>query len=498
MNVVKNPRVAINECKQCFVFYKNRQIQAKQAESNNINNNSNNLKYDDRPLNNKQSNLQNSRDNSRDNSRSTSQDSHKIINRNSSNMNNISNNSNTSETDHCRPNSNNEQPNHSQKSPQKHSFSIQRLNHEQPKNQRPRVRISSVVENIETREYFKLESESTNDFVDASDNGFDSDNNNNYNKPYEVTQPLHRLKSKSDSEEYLPNKVAAASKPKIITRAENRAKDSPSPSSSVTNLNARERRRQKLRISQNESSSGDLKPPILRRLEAKPQKSEIFYNPDRKANDSASSKKKVSKSCNDIGSEKNRPLVDSLKIFRNINPVPGYQPKLPRFTEKSNGMSISSKKEPNISVYHSSSSSSIASSNDDDPGAELIRQEKRKKRDIKEMDTFIGHLNATLNAENLLRCDSEIDDIKDEILEDLEEEAIQAESSFEQEDDHTETGNNSRKSKERDSYSYGNEDEESSSLSNRTIKNNHDFENMTISNLGATNHMHNRINQLEK
>lgn len=407
-------------------------------------------------------------------------------------MNNISYNmSNKSEPDQYRPNSN-EQPNHSQKSPQKHSFSIQRPNHEQPKNQRPRVRISSVVENIETREYFKLESESTNDFVDANDD-FDSDNNSN--KPYEVTQPLHRLKSKSDSEEYLPKKVAADSKPKIITRAENRAKDSPSPSSSVTNLNARERRRQKLRISQNESSSGDLKPPILRRLEAKPQKSEIFYNPDRKANDSASSKNKVSKSCNDIGSEKNRPLVDSLKIFRNINPMPGYQPHLPRFTEESNGKPISSK---NTSVYHSSSSSSIASSNDDDPGAELIRQEKRKKRDIKEMDTFIGHLNATLNAENLLRCDSEIDDIKDEILEDLEEEAIQAESSFEQEDDHTETGNDSRKSKARSSYSYGNDDEESSSLSNRTIKNNDDFENKTINNLGATNHMHNRIYQLEK
>ena len=101
-------------------------------------------------------------------------------------------------------------------------------------------------------------------------------------------------------------------------------------------MNARERRRQKLRLSQNDSGSGDLKPPILRRLEAKAQKSEIFYNAERRPSSDASGHK-VSKSCNDMGSDKNRPLVDSLKIFRNINPVAGYQPNLPRFAEESNG-----------------------------------------------------------------------------------------------------------------------------------------------------------------
>lgn len=61
---------------------------------------------------------------------------------------------------------------------------------------------------------------------------------------------------------------------------------------------------------------GDLKPPILRRLEAKPQKSENF---DNRLNKKVS--KNVSKSCNDIDNGKKPPLVDSLKIFRNINPV---------------------------------------------------------------------------------------------------------------------------------------------------------------------------------
>ena len=140
---------------------------------------------------------------------------------------------------------------------------------------------------------------------------------------------------------------------------------------------------------------------------------------------------------------------------------------------------------------HSSSSSSLASSNDDDPANELLRLEKRKKRDLKELDTFIGHLDATLNAANLLRCDSEIEDIKDEMLEDLEEEAIQAETAF--------GGRETGQFGAADGGGFSCErDEEGGSLSSRTIRNNEDLENMTIGHLGATNHMHNRINQLEK
>ena len=66
-------------------------------------------------------------------------------------------------------------------------------------------------------------------------------------------------------------------------------------------------------------SQDDLKPPILRRLEAKPQKSEHFYNSDNRSNKYIT--KNVSKSCNDIDNEKKPPLVDSLKIFRNIKPM---------------------------------------------------------------------------------------------------------------------------------------------------------------------------------
>ncbi len=257
-------------------------------------------------------------------------------------------------------------------------------------------------------------------------------------------------------------------------------------SSIQTNFNARERRRQKLRLSQNESSSSELKPPILRRLEVKAQKSEIFYNSDNNKKNSSSisnsHQKHISKSCNDIDNQKNsRQLVDSLKIFRNINPVPGE-------ISGTKNLNDSDKKQaekqqnpfyPKINSSNSSSSSSIASSNDDDPGKKLIRVEKQKKRDIKELNTFIGHLTSTLNAANLLRCDSDIDDIKDEILEDLEEEAILAEESCRDDED------------------------EENDISNQTIRNGRaggscDVGGLTINNLGATNHMYNRIRQLEK
>ncbi len=204
----------------------------------------------------------------------------------------------------------------------------------------------------------------------------------------------------------------------------------------------------------------------------------------------------MSKSCNDIENEKNgRPLVDSLKIFRKINPIAGGAsgPKTPSdIYKKQSAMDrdpFYPKKDLVNSSSHSSSSSSIASSNDDDPGKQLIRMEKRKKRDIKELNTFIGHLNSTLNAANLLRCDSDMDDIKDEILEDLEEEAIQAEESC--------------RKPVSGSYEEEEDEEEDDEVSNQTIRNGrssgkNDEAELTINNLGATNHMHNRIRQLEK
>ncbi len=79
------------------------------------------------------------------------------------------------------------------------------------------------------------------------------------------------------------------------------------------------------------------------------------------------------------------------------------------------------------------------------------------------------------------------------MLEDLEEEAIQAETAF--------GGGESGRFRAADGGGFScerNWDEEGGSLSSRTIRNNEDLENMTIGHLGATNHMHNRINQLEK
>lgn len=166
-------------------------------------------------------------------------------------------------------------------------------------------------------------------------------------------------------------------------------------------------------------------------------------------------------------------------------------------------------------LSQSSSSSSVASSNDDnDPTKDKLRNEKKKKREKKEMDSFIDQLSSTLNLAILNnKNDSEVEDIKDEILEDLEEEAIQAEL------------NNSDKSNKklinpvvqarpkRTSFfnsSYSNDDddkeeEEDDDISNSTITQvksskpkNESNDLSNINNLGATNHMHNRINQLEK
>lgn len=231
-----------------------------------------------------------------------------------------------------------------------------------------------------------------------------------------------------------------------------------------------------------------------------------------------------------MDNEKNRPLVDSLKIFRNINPMSGgAQQRVQQQSKSSNLLNKKQnamdrdpyypKKQLTNSSSQSSSSSSIASSNEDDPGMEMVRMEKRKKKDFKEIETFIGHLNSTLNAANLLRCDSDMDDIKDEVLEDLEEEAIQAE--FEEKDNSFRENKNRASGESFDyrspisqprksalpfsSSSYSNDEENESGSdnvesSNRTIRNSgkENVSELTINNLGATNHMHNRINQLEK
>ena len=142
------------------------------------------------------------------------------------------------------------------------------------------------------------------------------------------------------------------------------------------------------------------------------------------------------------------------------------------------------------------------------------------------MDSFIDQLSSTLQLDNLnYKCD---EDIKDEIFEDLEEEAIQAESMNENKSNVSRNKKSSPPPKAnrpaRTAFFNGNlsnEDEENEEnldeeedddchddISNMTIankKNNKlkptskDLADLnSINNLGATNHMHNRINQLER
>ena len=129
-------------------------------------------------------------------------------------------------------------------------------------------------------------------------------------------------------------------------------------------------------------------------------------------------------------------------------------------------------------------------------------------RDKREMDNFIDKLNSTLNAANLLRCDSDMDDIKDEILEDLEEEAIQAEFDIYEKRDSSvkniKSNGDETKHTKRTSFLSGNfsDNEEEDEISNKTIRSSprrNDLAEVTINNnMGVTNHMHNRINQLER
>ena len=58
---------------------------------------------------------------------------------------------------------------------------------ESEKKNRPRVRISSVVENIETRECFRLQTDSVNEFEDTS-----SESDEKANSPYELTRPYQK------------------------------------------------------------------------------------------------------------------------------------------------------------------------------------------------------------------------------------------------------------------------------------------------------------------
>ena len=138
-------------------------------------------------------------------------------------------------------------------------------------------------------------------------------------------------------------------------------------------------------------------------------------------------------------------------------------------------------------------------------------------RDKKEIDNFIDKLNSTLNAANKLN-ESEAEETKDEIFEELEEESF---IGNEEEDEETRKNtiiNENKNEFERNrpkrttffneahSNDYENDfiNTDDDEVKNVTIKRNKDTKDDFIDNiipvgtLGATNHMHNRINSLEK
>jgi hypothetical protein len=134
-------------------------------------------------------------------------------------------------------------------------------------------------------------------------------------------------------------------------------------------------------------------------------------------------------------------------------------------------------------------------------------------RDKKEIDIFIDQLNSTLNALNLNKYESEteIEDIKDEVFEDLEEEALKIES--EQNEQLKKESNNINQiaidqSLLANKPNSSNKTEENGqkvvylNSDLKIIKQNdkdQDFkEEEWKATLGATNHMQNRINCLEK
>jgi len=155
-----------------------------------------------------------------------------------------------------------------------------------------RVRISSVVEDIETKQYIRLGSDSkissnnNNNHSDNEDENDDDQSSDENKKAYELTKPIKNLNYNDFDDDNDNNNEAAAPppppivktpavlshQPKIISQSykimpkqqqqqqlENKQigfeeeKIVNSSNNPITNLDARERRRQRLRLSQNES-----------------------------------------------------------------------------------------------------------------------------------------------------------------------------------------------------------------------------------------------------
>ena len=124
------------------------------------------------------------------------------------------------------------------------------------------------------------------------------------------------------------------------------------------------------------------------------------------------------------------------------------------------------------------------------------------------MDNFISKLNSTLNAANISKNENELEDIKDEVLDDLEEEAIQAENIKDIKASGGSVAAAVSSKPKRTSFFKNALDQEMGEDNNNDDDDdgNNDVAfvpkigaKSNINNtMGATNHMHNRINSLER
>ena len=121
------------------------------------------------------------------------------------------------------------------------------------------------------------------------------------------------------------------------------------------------------------------------------------------------------------------------------------------------------------------------------------------------MDNFIDKLSSTLNAVNLSN-DSEVDDLKEEVLEDLEEEAFEQQQQQQKEKKSVKFEPSAKVVYEDDfivdAAEYESIDDKEVRIDKAPFtKSNQNSNNAASSNifsLGDTNHMHQRVNSIEK
>lgn len=223
-------------------------------------------------------------------------------------------------------------------------------------------------------------------------------------------------------------------------------------------------------------------------------KSEIFSNSE------ATNQKPAPRVSKSLVDEKSYLLKDSLKMYQNNNNNNANADQRRNLSDASS--SKNKKKSSNLELVSSSSSSSIDSSSDDDPGKQLIRMEQRDK---KEISSFINKLNSTLNkANNVNMNDSEVDmyfedALDEETFEDLEKDVIEADERLKQQQPPQPPQQHQQQKVKYDDIddNYINFLPKRSSGA-KLFDELDDKVNLADLSLGSTNHMQQRVKQMEK